>query len=77
MLVYEPIPVVPKGRCLMKRVTSKPQKSVQVNVAVPAVLAAAIDRWRRDDEELPTRPMAVRKILERVLLNSGKAKAAA
>jgi hypothetical protein len=46
-----------------------------VHVILPPALTAAIDQCRIDDPDVPSRPEAIRKILQRVLL--GKAKTAA
>jgi hypothetical protein len=48
-----------------------------IHVVLEEPLATALDDFRRRDEDLPTRQRAIRKILERVLIGKGKAKAAA
>jgi hypothetical protein len=45
-----------------------------IHIVVPPVLAEAIDQWRLKTQHLGSRPDAIRKILERVLLDAkGKA----
>jgi len=47
--------------------------SEAVNVRMERGLLSQLDDWRREESDLPTRPEAVRRLLEKALLRLGDA----
>ena len=43
-----------------------------IMVRLPPIQVAALDDWRRNESDLPTRPEAIRRILAQALAAKGK-----
>jgi hypothetical protein len=50
---------------------TNPNHGLPVQVRLAPRLAEAVDAWRRDRDGLPTRPEAIRRLLEQALTEYG------
>jgi hypothetical protein len=57
--------------------TAKVKRQNQIHLVISPALAEAIDQWRHDNRYFGTRQDVIRRVLDRALLDKGKAKAAA
>jgi Arc/MetJ-type ribon-helix-helix transcriptional regulator len=55
----------------------EPGPTEGVSIRLPLSWIDQIDDWRRKQKDLPTRPEAVRRMIELILDNHGKSKQAA
>ena len=47
------------------------QQSIPVMVRITPQMARALDAWRRQTDDLPTRPEAIRRLIEQALAAGG------
>jgi hypothetical protein len=60
------------GEAPMHVTTSQENQGTPVQTRLKAPLLSAIDDWRRQQSDLPNRPTAIRRLVERALSESEK-----